>query len=121
VVAGAVLSAFTLVPLLILAIVAFARLQERVIDFVLDMLTEGLGLEDGDGSATLRFVISALLGGSLFGVAYVAILVGTHIATLVMLTVIGVTISLALTFAANLRSDEPTDLLSRLRFWDSDE
>ncbi len=118
---GIAMSAAALAPIVIGGVFALARLQARAVDAVFAIIKVITGVEYDGGSDGLRLLTGGLFGAAVFAVAYVALLVGTHIVTIIIVTLIGVGFSLALSIVSSFKSEEPSDLLGRLRFWDEEE
>jgi amino acid transporter len=120
IVIGVAVSAAALVSIVIGGVVALARLQARIVDAVIAGITGVTGIEYEADSEGVRLLVGAAFGAVLFGIAYVALLIGAHIVTLVTIAVIGCVLSVALGCIASLKGEEQGDYLSRLRFWDDE-
>lgn len=115
------LSVLLLFPILLIAVIGLAKLQDKVINVLVGSIMSIAGVEAEEDPKVLTFALSALFGATLFAVGYVTWLVGTHASTVILLTLLGATVSLVLLLVADLGSDESRDLLSTLRFWDGQE
>jgi hypothetical protein len=113
-------SAAALVPIVIGGVVALARLQARIVDLVIAGITGVTGIEYEADTQGVRLLVGAAFGAALFGVAYLALLIGAHLFTLVTIAVIGCVLSVVLGWIASLKGEEQGDYLSRLRFWDDE-
>jgi hypothetical protein len=113
-------SAAALVPIVIGGVVALARLQARIVDTVIAAITGMTGIECEADAQGVRRLVGAAFGAALFGVAYLALLIGAHLFTLVAIAAIGCVLSLVLGWIASLKGEEQGDYLSRLRFWDDE-